>query len=264
MNENEKYHEDTSRISKSGLDLISKAPKKYWERYLNPNRKPQKQTRALIEGEAFHTYVLEPDLFQKTFVVEPHFSGKGARESRANFELNNQGKKIISLECFQMVSGMKDAIERHPIARKLLSKGIAERQFNFTEPSTGARCKIKPDWTAQIENKNILVDLKSTEDASPRAFGVSAAKYRYHVQGAFYSDGANLNGLNVDSFIFIAVEKTPPYLVNVFYLDELDTDLGRRTYIQDCKTYLECKELNEWPGYDEKITPLMFPGYMHE
>ena len=38
------YHTNTSRISKSGLDLINRAPAHYYERYLNPAANPQKET----------------------------------------------------------------------------------------------------------------------------------------------------------------------------------------------------------------------------
>ena len=44
------YHTNTSRISKSGLDLINRAPAHYFERYLNPKAPPQKETPALIIG----------------------------------------------------------------------------------------------------------------------------------------------------------------------------------------------------------------------
>jgi hypothetical protein len=52
------YHTDTTRISKSGLDLINRAPALYYERYLNPTAEPQKETPALIIGSAVHCAVL--------------------------------------------------------------------------------------------------------------------------------------------------------------------------------------------------------------
>ena len=79
------YHTDTSRVSKSGLDLINRAPALYYERYLNPNAAPQKESPALIIGSAAHCAVFEPAEFGKRYAVAPHCDRRtkeGAKELR--------------------------------------------------------------------------------------------------------------------------------------------------------------------------------------
>ena len=80
------YHTNTSRISKSGLDLINRAPAHYWERYLNPHASPQKETPALLIGSAVHCAVLEPEEFGKRYAVGPRVdrrTSKGKAEWEA-------------------------------------------------------------------------------------------------------------------------------------------------------------------------------------
>ncbi|MBL4809042.1 MAG: PD-(D/E)XK nuclease-like domain-containing protein [Phycisphaerales bacterium] len=260
ISENDKYHADTSRISKSGLDLIHKAPAKYYERYLNQNRASEKRTEYFVEGSAFHTIILEPELFKNEFVVHLPFKGEGSRKQKERLISMNPGKDLILMETYNTVNYMRDAVMNHPIAGELFNDGFAERVFNWIDPATGVKCKCKPDWFNT--KRKCTVDLKSTDDASNSSFVRSSFKYRYHVQSPFYIDGLKNNGINSDSFIFVAVEKEPPYLVNVFYSPKDSMDFGREEYLNDLEIYKECKLNNEWPGYGDTITPLELPGWM--
>jgi len=259
LSENEIYHADTTHISKSGLDLIHKAPAKYYERYLNPNAPIKERSKAFIEGSAFHTSILEPHLFKDEFVPHLPFEGTGSQQKKRQLIAMNPGKQLISMETYNMVQRMQESVMKHPVAKQFFNNGFAERVFKWIDPETGVKCKMKPDWYAS--DQNCMVDLKSADDASPSGFGRSAFNYRYHVQAPFYTDGGIHNGINSDAFIFIAVEKEPPYLVNVTFADNDAMDLGRRTYIEDLKTYNECKKTGIWTGYEDKITPLELPSW---
>src|SRR5690606_3181532 len=96
-------------------------------------------------------------------------------------------KEIISLADYNYCLLIRDKVRAHPTASVLLASGYAEQTFQFIEPISGASCKFRPDWL-NMQN-GVIVDIKTTEDASPRGFARSVEKYRYHVQDAFYSDG---------------------------------------------------------------------------
>jgi len=259
MNENEQYHNDTSAISKSGTDLINKTPAHYYERYLNPDRIIKPPTKALIIGSAFHAYILERDDFNSMFIVLPEFSGKGSRDKKEQFILNNSGRQPISIDDYQTIVGMSDSLNRHPVASKLIHEsGFVERAFEWVDKDTGAKCKCKPDKFNTT--RNLIIDLKSTEDASENDFKYSAKKFRYHVQDAFYSDGLIANGITVAGFVFISVEKSPPYLVQLFSYGDDEKEFGRAEYKKNLQSYVECKEKNEWPGYSHTIKKLEIPG----
>lgn len=259
MDENEAYHSDTSRIGKSGLDLINKAPAKYWEKYLNPNREREKQTEALLIGSATHSLLFEPDKFPNEFVVSPSFSGEGSKKRREDFLQMNEGKKPISLDVYNDISRMVDSIRKHPLMSELLSGGVAEYRLDWQDDFTGAHCKCKPDF--RNVNNGLIIDLKTTEDASEEGFQRSAWKYRYHVQSAFYEDGVRANFLPFNGFVFIAVEKEPPYLVNVYFADQDFVSLGRRQYQEDLETYMKCLQSGVWHGYSPEIKPLTPPHW---
>lgn len=255
MNENEKYHNDTTRVSKSGLDLINKAPALYYERYLNPNKKPeQKTSKALLFGSGFHMFVLEPEKIENELAVMPEIKGVGSRKRREDFLLSNYDKTIVSTSDYLDIVGMRKSILKHPIANKLLLNGEAEKFFSWTDPVTDVKCKCKPDW---LTDSGYIVDLKSTEDASNKGFERSAQKFRYNIQDSFYTDGVKENNIDVKAFIFIAVEKKPPYLVNCHMYPHDEKEHARSIYIENLMTYRECKENNSWPGYPtDKINEL--------
>ena len=61
---NAEYHA-LDYVSKSHLDEVNKSPYHYWDKYINPNRVIQEPTKQMILGSAFHSLVLEPELFDK-------------------------------------------------------------------------------------------------------------------------------------------------------------------------------------------------------
>jgi len=257
------YHKDTTHISKSGLDLIREAPAKYYERYLNPSSLiKEKREKALIIGSAFHSFVLEPEKFHSEFFVMPEMHGTGSDIARNKLIHQNIGKNYISIEEYQSISGMKESIYNHPIASQLIDiDGMNETRFNWVDPDTGVKCKIKPDHLNF--KKEYCVDLKSTKCAKEIAFQRSAFDFRYHVQAAFYLDGLESNGIKMKTMAFIAVEKEPPFLPNTLYFTKSEIEVGRRTYKKDLAVYAECLATNTWPGYEQMMHPMNLPDWAY-
>lgn len=275
--DNETYHHDTSRISKSGLDKIAQSPAHYYYHYLSPERPPHVETDALLMGSVFHKLTLEPEDFGKKYMLLPpgapdypaarSINAKVQSEETAkalkfyeDLAIAYPGIQIISTEMWDTAHRMRDAVHAHSFARALISEGEAERTVLFDDPVTGAPCKCRPDW---MRRDDVVVDMKSTTDASPEAFGRSSFNYRYHVQAPFYVDGINLEfGYErVKHFVFIAVEKTPPYGVGVYFAPPEVMELGRAEYRRNLATYVACKESGRWPAYSEDPTALLLPGW---
>jgi PDDEXK-like domain of unknown function (DUF3799) len=147
---------------------------------------------------------------------------------------------------------------RHPVARRVLSQGEPELSaFGLVD---GVPCKARPDhWDARL---GVTADLKTTADASPAGFAKSVANFRYHVQAAFYTDVMAAAGVTVESFLFIACERNPPFLVGVYVLDSEALEIGRAEYQRDLALYKECVESGSWPGLSERIELLTLPKWM--
>ena len=250
------YHKNTEKISKSGLDLIHKSPLHYWERYLNPASQ-EKKTPALILGSAVHCAVLEPGEFGKRYAIAPEVDRrtKEGKEIMANFEAHVEGRlEIISKADSAICERIMEAINQHDEASLLMSKITDVEKVIEVEDM-----KCRPD--AIIEPLNLIIDLKTTDDASPRAFGRSALKYRYDVQAAFYIDLYESHyGRRCEGFIFIAVEKTPPFGVGVYVIEDEDIERGRVKYKADLERWREAKANNKWTGYTG-INKLEMPNY---
>lgn len=270
------YHQDTSRVSKSGLDLIEQSPLHYWQRYLNPDREPQEETPALSFGSLLHCVVLEPDEVKHRYIVEPEDAPKRPTASQLRAAkpspdavhaigwwkewLEKAGnRKVVSAKDMNKAQRMSDALRDHPMFSLLMEAGTAEQRVDWEDPWTGAPCKLKYDF---LSDYGFFVDVKTTEDASPSAFARSVASYRYYVQAAFYMDGfRNALGTPVNGFIFAAVEKSAPYGVMLHTLDDDAIAAGRRAYQRNLETYMACIKSGEWPGYSTSINQLSLPKW---
>jgi exodeoxyribonuclease VIII len=261
--ENADYHAHPA-ISKSHLDLIARSPLHYWARYIDPKRVIPEPTPAMRIGSAVHTHVLELHKWDAEYTVAPDGLDrryKAGKEAWAAFEAEANGRTVLSREDADLVMHMGRAVHSHPAAALLLGMaGEAETTHMWTEPTTGLQCKCRPDW---LTKDGIVVDLKTTEDASPREFRRSIAKWRYHCQAGWYTAGLEAaTGKRPSGFIFIAVEKKPPFAVGVYAADEQMIERGYDTAMRDLQTLAECKASGRWPAYSDRIEPISLPAWM--
>lgn len=177
------------------------------------------------------------------------------------WQRNNTDRTVLSQEVWDQLHAMRDAVMSHPAASALLTKvpGVAEQSVYWHDPITGVLCRCRPDWW---RSDDVLVDLKSTEDASPEGFAKSIANWRYDVQAPYYLDGVQIaTGRKPRGFVFVAVEKKAPYAVGVYVLDAESLELGRAQYQHDLKIYAECQRSGQWPGYGDKIQVINLPAW---
>lgn len=253
----EAYHLHPS-LSKSGMDNLAQSPMHFKYRRENPDN----QSDALRFGSAFHTLLLEPGQFNGRVVI---WSGaprntKAGKDEYAAALMDNPGKLLIKQAEYDQMLGMCKAIKAHPAANIILSgKGKVEPSLFWSDPGTGVECRARPDW---LRDDGLLVDLKTTINASPEAFNVSAGNFRYHVQAAYYSEGYyRVTGNQAAGFVFVAVEKEAPYGVSVLEMDLEDLLLGEREAHRLLDIYQECLKANRWPGYSTKIETMKLPAW---
>lgn len=250
------YHADRSAISKHWLDEIHVAPARYKWKLANPE---SKRTAALRWGTLLDSLMFDGDA-HLVRVAPPAVSSK-QQKAWKEFEAETEAAHLeaVTVEEWEALTGQRESLLAHPAARALLT-GDAEFQTSvfWEDPETGILCRGRPD---SVTCRGIVADLKTTEDASPAAFARSVATYRYHVQSAFYLDGLRCNDAEIDSFAWVAVEKTPPYLVAVYCADDSCLSKGRDEYRADLNTFAECLRTDVWPGYAPTIQPLSLPAW---
>lgn len=281
---NAEYHHGPG-ISKSGLDLIDLSP----AHYITHKRHPKPSTATMIFGSAFHSLVLEPEKFADEYVLPPEGAPNrltsrqinakkpsdatiAAIEFWAQWDAENAGKTVIenkpgsdpfwSPGDWDRLHRMRDAVAEHPIAGILLDpgQGKPEQSVYWVDAQTRKLCKCRPDFLNEAHN--CVADLKSTDDASYTAFGKSCAKFRYHVQDPFYCDGLRAAGKMIGGFVFVAVEKRPPWGVACYVINDDARRIGRSMYERNLETYAKCHAADEWPCYPAEVRDLELPGWI--
>lgn len=261
---NEAYHGGPG-ISKSHLDVAAKSPAHYWAAYLDPNREPRQATPAMVLGTAIHAAILEPDLFAKQFVIAPDISRR-SNAGKAEYDdwiKGNTGREVLTPEQWQVACGARDAVRGHHHASELLKRGQAELSFLGRDGVHDELVKCRTDWLSWDDG--LIVDVKSTEDASPAAFIRSVLTYRYHVQQAWYLDVIEqaLGDVPLLRWVFLAVEKSPPYAVGLYTLPPAMVAAGRIQARADLARIVHNKLLGTWWDYGSAgTTELEVPPWM--
>lgn len=245
-------------VSNSYLSRLNKTPAH--------TRVKQKETPALLFGRAVHSYVLEgATAFFQEFSIPPSVDRrtKEGKEIWSKFQLANSDKALIAEEDFVTITEMDIAVKSHPFAKELLAEGISEQTVIWADEETGILCKCRTDRTPS-GNKMVLVDLKSTGDASEYAFGKSVLNYGYARQAAFYTEGVSkVTGQKFDAFCFIAVESEPPYRTEVYVLDAEYLSWGWTQVHRLLRLEKECRDNGSWPNYQVRGAQDLFkPVYL--
>lgn len=233
---NDAYHAYEG-ISKSGLDLIARSPAHY------AYKAASEPSRAMVIGSATHSAILEPEQFDKQYMLLRDVTDRRSSVYKQAAEQFGADNVLTGTEADSVI-GMRESVRLNSTAVEFLdADGYVEVAAFATDPTTGVLVKCKFD---KLLKDLRSVDLKTTQDL--RDFTKSVANYRYHVQQAYYSDVfAWATGLQLESFDFLAVEKDAPNASRLFRLDTPSIDYGRKLYRQALDLYAECLAHNEWP-----------------
>ena len=204
-------------------------------------------TPSQFLGTLAHCAALEPARFPDRYALAPQGDRrtKAGKEAYAEFLAEIGDKQPITIDQADIAYSIKDALATMPQARSLLYGGdsSANEVSAFTvDPDTGIRIKARADIA---RSDGVLVDLKTTTDASPHGFARSIMTFGYHIQAAYYLDAF---GPEYTRFAFIAVETKQPFAVGVYWLDEASIELGRQQYKKALAGIKECTEKGYWPA----------------
>lgn len=254
------YHERRlGLVSKSALDLVHRSPLHYKDWV---DGAQEEQTPALLFGSAFHCALLEPQRFAATYTVEPDFGDcrfKANKQERDDWRAAHGHKTALSNDDGARITAMVDAVRKHPLAGRIISGGKPEVTARWVDEETGLECKCRADYF--VEKKAMVADVKSTLDARRDAFRKDVAKYTYHWQDALYRSGFKAVGAEVRHFIFVAVEKTPPFAIAIYALDPEAVLHGATSVRRTINTLAECVKSGRFPGYSESIQEIDTPPW---
>lgn len=156
------------------------------------------------------------------------------------------------------------SVMAHKKVRFIIENARKQESAFCIDPKTGLMRKVRPD--ARLLDgryKLVLADLKATfrGGATEHAFQQQCARKGYHVQDSFYSDVyRDLTG-EAPFFVFIVVERKPPYACRLFQVDPEGKNFARDRYRQALEYFKKCYESGVWPAFDEEIKTISLPRW---
>jgi len=226
---------------------------------------PRKPTPQMLLGTATHCAVLEPLSFERRYCADLEVSKNSNAYKEFAQECANFNLTPISTEDRERAFMMRDSLLRNPqIADALDGLGRSEVSAWWSDPETGVVCKCRPDRVRETRGGSgaLLIDLKTTSDASPYAFSKSIATFGYHTQCDWYVDGyARAAKIDVDGMLFIVVESEFPYACAAYTLDDVALEQAKRENARVRRVFKACSTSGIWPGYSDAVQDIGLPRW---
>lgn len=217
----------------------------------------EEDSDAFRVGRALHCAALRPNDFANEFAVSAKFDRrtKAGKEAAEAFAALNVGKTVLDELEHAGVGAMVAAMKQHNAANLIMSR-VVKAERVYTAELFGVPCKCRVDALCA---DGMLVDLKTTTCAAPRAFARSAVDYGYFLQMAFYREILRANGVRVTGCVLVAVEKAAPNCVATYGLADADLDSTLPTIEAACNAYANATASGVWSGYSGYIEDLPLP-----
>jgi exodeoxyribonuclease VIII len=253
-------------LSHSMLSCLAQSPMECKMRYVDdPPTLPPKDSAAFAMGHAVHCLALEPNEFSNRFAIAPKCDRrtKEGKADWAQFLLDCEGKELLDDQQYADALACVQALNNHPeFAAIMAQPRRVEVPFEFD--LFGHRFKAKPD--AIIDSMRLIVDIKTTDDASPDRWKWSAVDYGYHRQQIIYQQALWKDTRDDYRFIFAVVEKPKPSTrgipptVALYELDDATIEMGCDDTLGLVRDYERRTKENNWQQlYSDGIVPLRLP-----
>lgn len=243
------YHAPRDELSSTGAKtIVNECPARFKYEVLDGNR----VHRAGYDlGTIVHTKVLGVGT---GFIEYPpeHLTPAGNVSTKAatvtwEEEQRANGATMLTPDQAKQADAMAEAVLGHYEARRLMELE-GDSEVSMFDSLRGVKRRGRIDRLPREGGS--VIDLKSTIDASPRGFVRSIAKFGYHIQrGHYLSILESITGERRD-MLFIAVEKTAPYLVGVHRVNEQFAEIGEAEALDAVDTYRRCTDTGHWPAYE--------------
>jgi hypothetical protein len=253
-------------LSHSKLSCLAQNPMEFKMRYVDdPPSLPPKESDAFAMGHAVHCLALEPDKFDERFAFAPVVDRrtKAGKAQWDEFVACSEGKIVLGQQDYFDAIDCVQALNNHAdFAAIMQQPRLVEVPFEFE--LFGHRFKAKPDCI--VDSMKLIVDIKTTDDASPHKWQWSAVDYGYHRQAYIYRKAVEAARDVAYRFIFAVVEKPRPSTrgipptVALYELDPFAMDMGYQDARNLVSEYEHRLETNNWQQpYSSGIVPLRLP-----
>ena|SRR5579872_7003760 len=259
------YHADHTAWSRSMLSTFRRRRRLAEAMYVTHKVAGEPPTEEMILGTAIHTAVFEPDRLAADFVTIPRgllASNGAASTNRAKDfieEARAAGKTVVKQHTLDTVATVSASIRR-VCGPWLDLPAHREESIYWTHPETGVRLKCRPDWLTGAGNSGsvVVLDLKTTTDASPWAFRKKCEDLGYWLQDVHYREGIGmLDRSRPVEFYFVVAEVQEPFACALYSLDDRAlqaAERARRGILRDLES---CLRTGNWDEpWEQSVTRL--------
>jgi len=213
-------------------------------------------------GSAVHSAYLEPDLFADEYRAKPpEVDGQGPRTKAYREWIESQPEvEWMKQDDYDKVLRVVDSALAHPISNEFF-KGEVVVEGSLFFKMNGVECKARPDAVSLTADGLDVLDLKTTTDASEDAFRKSVGNLGYWIQEWFYRKALREAGYKVRRFIFLCVEKSPPFACQSFTLDQADVDSAEELVSNALRSYKRARDEDTWDGYPTQTKEISVPHW---
>lgn len=223
------------------------------------------ESKDLKFGTAVHAIVLEPHLFHETYRKSLPFNArkKAGRAYRDEFAAKclSDGKIAIHPDEHAACLAIAKRVREHPVASGFLTGGKAEQSYFVLDKELGVVRKCRPDYL--LDSGFAMTDLKTCRSASPRTFYYDGKAKGYHLAVPWYLDILDeLYGEPPKHFVWVAVEKKPPYAIGIFFAKPEQIAVDRETVRGHFAKLVQCHKTGHWPDWGEsEVLPFEPPRW---
>jgi hypothetical protein len=157
-----------------------------------------------------------------------------------------------------------------PISRvvfeQMAAHGAAETSLFWVDPDSGVLLKIRPDFMltpCPAFPNGLIIDGKSTTDASVQGFGRQVWNLDYGLQAAIYTKVFQgvFKTAGRPPFLWLGQEKDSPHAARYYSAgDDLIAHWDRRIAAM-LPAVKRCQDTGVWPGYPETVETLALPAW---
>ena len=205
------YLGERDHISASGLKRLLLSPL-HLQRYL---LRQHESTPQLDFGTAAHCALLEPERFAREYVALPVQQADLFHEKDLALIAQDAAHPVQFITEAQMraIDGIRAQVEKLPEIVRTLREGLAERTLFWRDEASGIRCKIRPDM---LVLPDLILELKTTFDASLAVFQRTLLMQRYHLSAAMYRQGVQALTGRLPDYVYLVASRNPPFEVQTF------------------------------------------------
>ena len=217
---------------------------------------------AMQWGRAMHCLLFEPREFENRFRAWHGRRDKRNEEYRDFLEAAVQdGAEVMKADGPHSLATALEAAGsflRNGRVQEIVRSGQPEVTVFAVEGDV--QCRGRVDWISV--SADCMVDLKTTRNLEPRAFGADFFRFHYDVKLGLYRRWLRQCGLVLPVSV-VAIESTPPYDLAVIPVPDAVLDRGEEKGVEVIGRVERCCKTGNWPGVcGEEEGSLVVPGYV--